>query len=150
MPGWAQPDAHLSVGCAPWTGADDAEQGRKALQPPSADQPLTSGRPSTAVLTLKQLGMDNTRESALQVHRYCQAHFDGPVALVGHSQGALAAAWLWLHHSDDYTPPFMLAGPWAGALLCQTWLPLGAALRSMSAESRFLRGDHRRLQQPAG
>ena len=32
----------------------------------------------------------------------------------------------------------MLGGPWAGALLCQTWYPLGAALRSMASESRFL------------
>ncbi len=101
-------------------------------------RPLTAGRPASAVLALKQFGMANTRESALRVHRYCQNRFDGPVRLVGHSQGALVAAWLWLAHPSSYTPPFMLAGPWAGALLCQTWLPLGAALRSMSSESRFL------------
>jgi pimeloyl-ACP methyl ester carboxylesterase len=101
-------------------------------------RPLTTGRSRTAVLALKQLGMANTRESALRVHRYCQSHFGAPVTVVGHSQGALVAAWLWLFQPDWYTPPFMLAGPWAGALLCQTWFPLGAALRSMSAESRFL------------
>ena len=58
--------------------------------------------------------------------------------MAGHSQGALVAAWLWLFEPESYTPPFLLAGPWAGALLCQTWYPLGAALRSMSSESRFL------------
>ena len=101
-------------------------------------RPLTAGRKASAVLALKQLGMANTRESALRVHRYCQRHFDEPVTLVGHSQGALVAAWLWLHEPTSYAPPLMLAGPWAGALLCQTWLPLGAALRAMSSESRFL------------
>ena len=102
-------------------------------------EPLIAGRPRAAVLALKQLGMANTRESALRVHRYCQKHFGEPVAIAGHSQGALVATWLWLYEPEWYRPPIMLGGPWAGALLCQTWYPLGAALRSMSAESRFLR-----------
>jgi len=100
---------------------------------------LTEGRDRSVVLSLKHLGMANTRESALRVHRYCQKHFDEPVTIAGHSQGALVASWLWLFEPDWYRPPFMLAGPWAGALLCQTWYPLGAALRSMASESRFLR-----------
>jgi len=100
--------------------------------------PLVAGRSRSAVLALKQFGMANTRESALRVHRYCQRHFGEPVTVAGHSQGALVATWLWLFEPDWYRPPFMLAGPWAGALLCQTWYPLGAALRSMASESRFL------------
>jgi pimeloyl-ACP methyl ester carboxylesterase len=100
--------------------------------------PLTAGRSRSAVLALKQFGMANTRESALRVHRYCQKHFGEPVTVAGHSQGALVATWLWLFEPEWYRPPFMLAGPWAGALLCQTWYPLGAALRSMAPESRFL------------
>jgi len=100
--------------------------------------PLTAGRSRSAVLALKQFGMANTRESALRVHRYCQKRFGEPVTVVGHSQGALVATWLWLFEPDWYRPPLMLAGPWAGALLCQTWYPLGAALRSMASESRFL------------
>jgi len=99
---------------------------------------LTAGRDRSVVLTLKHLGMANTRESALRVHRYCQKNFDEPVTVAGHSQGALVASWLWLFEPEWYRPPFMLAGPWAGALLCQTWYPLGAALRSMASESRFL------------
>jgi len=101
--------------------------------------PLVAKRSRSAVLALKQFGMANTRESALRVHRYCQKHFGEPVTVAGHSQGALVATWLWLFEPDWYRPPFMLAGPWAGALLCQTWYPLGAALRAMSSESRFLR-----------
>jgi pimeloyl-ACP methyl ester carboxylesterase len=100
--------------------------------------PLTTGRSRSAVLTLKQFGMANTRESALRVHRYCQKHFGEPVTIVGHSQGALVATWLWLFEPGWYRPSIMLGGPWAGALLCQTWYPLGAALRSMASESRFL------------
>ena len=89
-------------------------------------------------MALKHFGMANTRDSALRVHDYCREHFDEPVELVGHSQGALVAVWLWLFRPDHYRPPVMLAGPWAGALLCQTWYPLGAALRSMASQSRFL------------
>lgn len=100
--------------------------------------PITAGRSRSAVLALKQFGMANTRESALRVHRYCQKHFGEPVTIVGHSQGALVATWLWLFEPEWYRPSIMLGGPWAGALLCQTWYPLGAALRSMASESRFL------------
>ena len=100
--------------------------------------PLTRGRSRSAVLALKQFGIANTRDSALRVHQYCQRHFGEPVALVGHSQGALVASWLWLFEPQWYRPPVMLGGPWAGALLCQTWYPLGAALRAMASESRFL------------
>lgn len=101
--------------------------------------PLTEGRSQSAVLALKHFGMANTRDSALRVHRYCEKRFEEPVEIVGHSQGALVAVWLWLFRPESYRPPVMLAGPWAGALLCQTWLPLGAALRAMASESRFLR-----------
>ena len=100
--------------------------------------PLVAGRERSAVLALKHLGMASTRDSALRVHSYCQKNFDDPVVVVGHSQGALVAVWLWLFRPEYYRPPVMLAGPWAGALLCQTWFPLGAALRSMASESRFL------------
>ncbi len=100
--------------------------------------PLVEDREQAAVLALKHFGMANTRDSALRVHRYCRKRFDEPVELVGHSQGALVVVWLWLFRPDWYLPPVMLAGPWAGALLCQTWYPLGAALRSMASESRFL------------
>lgn len=100
--------------------------------------PLVAGREQSAVLALKHFGMASTRDSALRVHRYCQKNFDEPVMVAGHSQGALVAVWLWLFRPEWYRPPVMLAGPWAGALLCQTWFPLGAALRSMSSESRFL------------
>ena len=100
--------------------------------------PLTEGRTHSAVMALKHFGMANTRDSALRVHDYCREHFDEPVELVGHSQGALVAVWLWLFRPESYRPPVMLAGPWAGALLCQTWYPLGAALRSMASQSRFL------------
>ncbi len=100
--------------------------------------PLIEGRSRSAVLALKQFGIANTRDSALRVHHYCEKHFDEPVAVVGHSQGALVASWLWLFEPERYRPPVMLGGPWAGALLCQTWYPLGAALRAMASESRFM------------
>ena len=99
---------------------------------------LTSGRERPRCWRSSSSAWPTRRESALRVHRYCEKHFDAPVTVAGHSQGALVAAWLWLFEPESYTPPFLLAGPWAGALLCQTWYPLGAALRSMSSESRFL------------
>lgn len=101
--------------------------------------PLLRDRSEAHVVALRHLGMANTRDSAMDLHRWCEQRFDQPVTLVGHSQGALVAAWLWLHRPERYRPPVLLAGPWAGAPGCQTWAPLGAALRSMARESRFLR-----------
>jgi pimeloyl-ACP methyl ester carboxylesterase len=102
-------------------------------------RPLTTGRADTATLALHQLGLAHTRDSAQQVHRYCQDNFGAPVRLAGHSQGANVAAWLWLKYPTAYKPPILLAGPWGGAPLCKTWLPFGSGFRAMATDSRFLR-----------
>jgi hypothetical protein len=95
------------------------------------------------VVALNGLGLAHTSHSVNAVTEAVAriSKNDGPVVLVGHSQGGLVAAIVASEHPEMVSKVITLGAPLAGTIWCSSWGPL-SGLRCMSRNSRLLGTVH--------